>query len=172
MPLVWPDPRFAPLSDMRSIFPTSLRLAGLKVLVVGGGELAERRAKSLVRAGAVVTVVAPTITHGLSQLHAAGDLIWIRREYQSGDLKGCWLVQIATNDPTLNDTIADEAYSAQIFCFKAGDPDGATAWRPAVANLGALTLSVSADANPTLAMTTRDHLLELLKEHPLQSDDV
>ncbi|POC76275.1 siroheme synthase, partial [Vibrio vulnificus] len=61
---------------VRDLYPTSLRLLGRPVLVVGGGPVATRRAKGLLDAGAVVTVVAPEVSTELSEMHDAGLLSW------------------------------------------------------------------------------------------------
>ncbi|MFD1214648.1 bifunctional precorrin-2 dehydrogenase/sirohydrochlorin ferrochelatase, partial [Arthrobacter sp. GCM10027362] len=63
------------------LYPVSLRLLGKPVLVVGGGEVAGRRAKALLDAGAMVTVVAPEAGSGVVRLARAGLLTWRRRGY-------------------------------------------------------------------------------------------
>src|SRR5690606_9224347 len=138
-----------------SVFPVGLRLNGLPVLVVGGGRVAERRVRDLLNAGARITVVSPEISADLDELHRDAAITWFARKYQHAALDGCWLVQAATDVPAVNDLAAEHAYTARVFCFKGGDPLGATAWRPAVAELDDVTVAVSAGATPPRAKEVR-----------------
>jgi uroporphyrin-III C-methyltransferase / precorrin-2 dehydrogenase / sirohydrochlorin ferrochelatase len=69
-----------------------LRLSGRRVVVAGGGRVADRRVPVLVRAGADVVVISPSVTVGLEGLAVAGQISWERRRYAPGDLDGAWLV--------------------------------------------------------------------------------
>ncbi|RUQ16849.1 uroporphyrinogen-III C-methyltransferase, partial [Micrococcus sp. HSID17245] len=78
------------------LYPTSLRLLGRPVLVVGGGAVAGRRVGALLDAGALVTVVAPEPGEEVERLAAAGLLTLHRRPYRPSDLDGVWFAQTAT----------------------------------------------------------------------------
>ncbi|MFN8643869.1 MAG: NAD(P)-dependent oxidoreductase [Candidatus Binatia bacterium] len=67
-------------------YPVFLRLTGEPCVVIGGGEVAERKVESLLVAGARVTVVAPALTPGLSEWVARGEVVHRPRPYQDGDL--------------------------------------------------------------------------------------
>ena len=131
-------------------FPLTLRVTGRKVVVVGGGHVATRRTLSLLDAGARVVVIAPAVSDSLASSIGRGDVEWIQRAYESGDLDGAWLVQTATADPVVDGQVADDAEAAQIWCLKGGDPDHATAWSPAVARVDDVTVAISGggDAGP------------------------
>lgn len=148
---------------MSASFPVSMRLEGLEVLVVGGGPVAERRTRDLLAAEGQVTLIAPTITAGLRDLHARETIMWHPRVYKAGDLDGFWLVQIATNSPTVNDKISADAYAARVFSFKGGDSAAATLWRPAITEIDGSTVAVSGGGNPLRAKTLRDRLAELIE---------
>src|SRR3954469_23211799 len=86
----------------RDVYPVGLRLAGRRVVVVGGGQVAHRRVAGLLDAGADVTVVSPQVTPALESLVASGGLTLVPRRYESGDLDGAWYAVAATDDPQVN----------------------------------------------------------------------
>src|SRR5215468_4157045 len=81
------------------IYPLSLRLAGRRVLVVGGGSVALRRVAGLRAADAEVVVVAPRLTPTLADMAARGLITAHQREYQPSDTGGAWLVLACTDQP-------------------------------------------------------------------------
>ncbi|KAA1376250.1 uroporphyrinogen-III C-methyltransferase [Aeromicrobium fastidiosum] len=142
--------------------PLTLRVAGRKVVVVGGGHVATRRTLSLVDAGARVVVVSPAVSDSLASSIGRGDVEWVRRTYASGDLAGAWLVQTATDSP-VDDLVAADAESAQIWCLKGGDPDHATAWAPAVAQVDDVMVAVSGGGDAGRASALRDGVAAALQ---------
>ncbi|MGH8045575.1 MAG: precorrin-2 dehydrogenase/sirohydrochlorin ferrochelatase family protein, partial [Stenotrophomonas sp.] len=89
--------------------PLFHNLRGSRVLVVGGGEIALRKSRLLVDAGALLRVVAPQIEDQLRELvlGSGGDLIL--RGYQEADLDGCVLIIAATDDEPLNAQVSSDA---------------------------------------------------------------
>ena len=79
------------------VYPLSLRLAGRRVLVVGGGSVALRRVAGLRAAEAEVVVVSPRLTPVLADMAARGLITAHQRAYQPGDLDGAWSVQASTS---------------------------------------------------------------------------
>src|SRR3712207_9466942 len=80
-------------------YPGALRLAGRRVVVVGGGHVAQRRVPGLLAAGADVLVVSPRVTPAIEGLVTAGEVRWEARGFQPADLEGAWYVIAATDDP-------------------------------------------------------------------------
>ncbi|MBN9328589.1 MAG: uroporphyrinogen-III C-methyltransferase, partial [Cellulomonas sp.] len=111
-------------------YPLTLSVAGRHVVVVGGGPVAARRARTLVDAGAAVHVVAPQADPSLVKLAAEGTITWSGRRYQAGDLDGAWLVHTATGDPDVDRQVLADADAARVWCVHAGDAAQATAWVP------------------------------------------
>ncbi|MCL3837140.1 uroporphyrinogen-III C-methyltransferase [Aeromicrobium duanguangcaii] len=146
-----------------SIFPLGLRLEGRRVVVVGGGHVATRRAFALAESGADVHVVSPAVSDSLASSIGRGTITWHARAYRSGDLDGAWLVQTATGVPSVDDAVADDAESRQIFCLKGGDPERATAWMPAVARVDDVTIAVSGGGDAGRASALRDALATALQ---------
>ncbi|MEQ4301515.1 uroporphyrinogen-III C-methyltransferase [Plantactinospora sp. B6F1] len=144
------------------MYPLALRLAGRRVLVVGGGAVATRRVPALLDAEARVVVVAPALTPALRAHVDAGRLEWVAREFAPADLDGAWLVQVAIDDPAAAEAVSAAALDRRIFCVRADDRDAATAWTPAVTRYGPVTVAVLGGGNPRRAVAVRDAIREKL----------
>ena len=138
--------------------PLLLDLTGRLVVVVGGGPVAARRVHGLLTDGADVVVVAPGLCEDLADLAAAGALRWHAREYEDGDLAGAWLVHTATGDRRTDDAVAAAAQATRTWCVRADDAAASTAWTPAVARAGDVTIAVSAGGDPRRAAALRSAL--------------
>jgi uroporphyrin-III C-methyltransferase / precorrin-2 dehydrogenase / sirohydrochlorin ferrochelatase len=93
----------------RPDYPLTLDVTGRRVVVVGGGPVAARRARSLLDAGALVEVISPWVCEDLADLGGAGALRWLEREYVAGDLlapEPAWLAHTATGDPDTDGQVA------------------------------------------------------------------
>ncbi|MDG4796025.1 uroporphyrinogen-III C-methyltransferase [Micromonospora sp. WMMD1082] len=155
-------------------YPLGLRLAGLRVVVVGGGAVATRRVPALLDAGADVLLVAPELTPALRAHADAARLHWVPRRFVADDLDGAWLVHVAVDDPTAAAEVSAAAVARRIFCVRADDRHAATAWTPAVTRYGPVTVAVHGGGDPRRAMTVRDALRTLLRARaaPLLADPV
>ncbi|WP_278255860.1 NAD(P)-dependent oxidoreductase [Nocardioides convexus] len=69
-------------------YPSGLRLAGRRVLVVGGGHVAQRRVPQVIAVGADVHVVSPVVTPAIEGLVGSGEITWHERPFEDGDLDG------------------------------------------------------------------------------------
>lgn len=146
-----------------------LRLHGRRVLVAGGGTVAQRRVPKLLEAGADVILVAPDVTPALDDLAAAGRVCWKPRGYRAGDCAGAWLVQACTDDPAVNSRIAAEAERRGIWCVRADDRHASTAWTPATGTVGSVTVGVTAGGEPRRAAGIRDAITAGLRDGGLDS---
>lgn len=140
----------------RPDFPVTLDLAGRRVLVVGGGHVASRRVRTLLRSRADVVVVAPEVTHELRSAAETGELTWHRRGFEVADLDDAWLVQIATDDATIDEAVARHCEASRIWYLKGGDPEASSAWMPAVARADDVLIAVNAGRDPRRAAVLRD----------------
>jgi uroporphyrin-III C-methyltransferase/precorrin-2 dehydrogenase/sirohydrochlorin ferrochelatase len=118
--------------DELPTYPTGLRLQGRRVVVVGGGHVAQRRVPQLIAAGADVHVVSPRVTPAIEGLVGAGEATWLRRGFEPDDLDDAWYVVAATDDTEVNDRVSAVAEERRIFCVRSDDATRATAWTPAV----------------------------------------
>lgn len=85
-----------------SYFPVFMDLHDKPVLVVGGGKVAARKVRALLKAQAAITVVAPELDSALNTACNAGQIEWLQAPFTQAHLEGAWLVFAATNDPELN----------------------------------------------------------------------
>src|SRR6478735_1397743 len=148
---------------IQDIYPTALRLLGRPVLVVGGGPVAARRAKGLLDAGAVVTVVAPVASPALKDMADAGLLTWEARPYLSSDVDGVWFAQTATGDPDVDAQVSADAEAQRVWCVNASNHEASAAWTPAVAVVDDVKIAVNAGGDPRRAMAVRDAVATALE---------
>ena len=144
-----------------SLFPVNLEIRGRKVVVVGGGAVAERKCRSLLEAAAAVTVVAPRLTAGLAALARDGGVSHDRRSLQPGDLRGAVLAFAATDSRAANAAVAAEARQLGIPVCVADAPEEGTFTSPATVRRGDLLITVSTGGkSPALARRIRRDLEE------------
>ncbi|MCO6010265.1 uroporphyrinogen-III C-methyltransferase [Actinoallomurus purpureus] len=141
-----------------------LRFDGRRVVVIGGGRVAQRRVPTLLAAGADVLVVAPEVTPMLEDLAARGEISWERRPYGPGDCDGAWLVQACADDGEVNAAVAAEAESRRIWCVRADDAELSPAWTPASGRVGETTVGVLAGGDPRHAAGLRDVIVDGLRD--------
>ncbi|GAB3081618.1 uroporphyrinogen-III C-methyltransferase [Phycicoccus sp. Root101] len=152
-------------------YPLTLDLTGRRVVVVGGGPVAARRARGLVEAGGAVEVIAPFVCEDLRDLLERVEITWHEREFVTGDLvlpEPAWLVHTATGDRSVDTQVSREAEAARVWCVRADDASTSSAWTPAVARgthgtaSEGLTVAVTAGADPRRAVAVRDAVLAAL----------
>ena len=140
------------------LFPAFLKLAGRRVVVVGGGGVAASKIRALLEAGADVTVVAPEVSAGA----ARADVDCIRRRFEARDLDGAWLV-VAAAPPEVNRQVAAAAAERRLFVNAVDDPPNASLYLGGVVRRSGLTLAISTDGRaPALAGLLRQALDALL----------
>ena len=133
-------------------YPINIDLQGQRVVIVGGGAVAARKAKRLVSAGARLTVVAPRLDAALAALAAAGSLTHLDRVYHPGDLAGALLAFAATDDAELNRSVAAEARERGILIDIVDAPRLSSFTTPATLQRGDLLITVStAGGSPSLS---------------------
>jgi precorrin-2 dehydrogenase / sirohydrochlorin ferrochelatase len=144
---------------MTARFPILVDVDGRMVVVVGGGHVAERRARELLAAGGVVRVVSPEVGTGLAELAAKGELTVEPRPYRQGDLGGAALAVAATDDPAVNRRVAADGRDAGVLVKRADAPEAGGFSVPAVLRRGDLTVAVAtAGRAPGLAGAVRRRL--------------
>ncbi len=158
-----PTPGASAREGADSVYLLGLRLAGRRVVVAGGGGVADRRVPALVRAGADVVLVSPSATAGLESLAIAGQLRWERRRYTPGDIDGAWLVHACTNDRGVNAAIAAACSTARVWCVRADDRNASTAWTPASGQAGDTRIAVLT-GDPVRSAGVRDALVSRLRD--------
>ncbi len=141
-------------------YPVNLDLEGRRCLVVGAGEVARRKARGLLEAGARVTVIAPDAEEEpFDRLARMGELAVLRRSYSKGDCRGALLVFAATDDPAVNGRVAVDAREAGAFVCVVNDPRSGDFHVPSRVRRGELLLTISTSGQvPGLAKRLRRDL--------------
>jgi uroporphyrin-III C-methyltransferase/precorrin-2 dehydrogenase/sirohydrochlorin ferrochelatase len=150
--------------DELPTYPSGLRLEGRRVVVVGGGHVAQRRVPQLIAAKADVYVVSPQVTPSIEGLIGAGEVTWLRRGFEAADLDDTWYVVAATDDADVNARVSAAAEERRIFCVRADDATRATAWTPAVGSAAGVTVAVLGNRDPRRSAAVRDEILAGLRE--------
>ncbi|MEU9671066.1 uroporphyrinogen-III C-methyltransferase [Streptomyces bobili] len=152
-------------------YPVGLRLTGRRVVVIGGGQVAQRRLPALIAAGADVLLVSPEATPSVEAMADAGEITWERRVYTLGDLADAWYALIATGDPDANAAASAEAERRRVWCVRSDNADAATAWTPATGHSEGVTVAVlTTDAkgrDPRHTAAIRDAVVEGLRDGTL-----
>lgn len=146
------------------LFPAFLKLAGRRVVMVGGGQVATSKLRGLKDAGADITVVAPEVTVAIE----TGDVTVVKRPFQPSDLDRAWLV-VAAAVPDVNRAVAEAAESRQIFVNAVDDPPNASLYLGGVVRRAGITFAISTDGRaPALAGLLREGLDAILPEQELE----
>jgi precorrin-2 dehydrogenase/sirohydrochlorin ferrochelatase len=137
------------------MYPLFLNVVDRLAVVVGNGEVARRKARTLFEAGARVRLVCqePSTADG-----ATGRLEWLNEPYREKHLEGAILV-IAAASPELNQVIVADAKKRGILVNSAGEPDSSDFVLPAVIRRGEFVLAIgTGGAAPALAQRVREQL--------------
>lgn len=144
---------------MTTGYPAILILDGRLGVVIGGGEIGERKVRTLLDAGASVRVVATAPTPGLRALAASGPIELIERPFRTGDLAGAAVAIAATDDREVNRTVYREATANGIPVNVVDDPPLSTFIAPSIVRRGDLMIAISTGGtNPALAVRIRERL--------------
>jgi precorrin-2 dehydrogenase/sirohydrochlorin ferrochelatase len=147
----------------RMFYPIYLNLKGKRAVVIGGGEVAERKVESLLGTEASITVISPEATARLSLMATEGHIMLQRRPYASGDCAGAALVLSATDDPELSRTVFQEASAAGAMINTADQPALCDFIMPAVVRRGNIAVAISTGGtSPALAARLRRRIARII----------
>ena len=148
-----------------NVFPLFFNLTGKTVVVVGGGTVAERKVRLLLRAGARVTVVAPEQTSWLRASAQAGALSSLFTSFVAEHIREAWLVIAATGRREINRIVAQAADALHLPCNVVDDGQLSTVQVPAMVDRSPLMVAVSsAGCAPVLARRVREWIESELPE--------
>ena len=141
-----------------------LRLDGKKVVVVGGGSVAQRRIPLLLANGADVHVIARAATPAVEAFTELGNGITLElRDFRDGDLDGAWYAIAATDEPAVNEAVVAEAERSRIFCVRADVASDGTAVTPASFEYDGLSVGVLAGGEHRRSAAIRSAIHEALQ---------
>jgi uroporphyrin-III C-methyltransferase/precorrin-2 dehydrogenase/sirohydrochlorin ferrochelatase len=148
-----------------------LRLSGRKVVVVGGGTVAQRRLPLLIANGADVHVIARAATPAVEALASSGNQITLTlRDFRDGDLEDAWYAIAATNDPDVNAAVVAEADRRHIFCVRADIAREGSAVTPASFDYEGLSVGVLAGGEHRRSAAIRSAIREALQRGVITAD--
>jgi len=152
-------------SSDRSYYPIFLNLKKRLCLIIGGGQVAERKAVILIKCGANVRVIAPSITKRLITLEEKGKLEIIKRDYKKGDLEGAFIVFAATDKKEVNRQIKKDAEEMGIIANVVDDPDFCDFIVPSMVKKGPVTIAISTSGTlPMFARVFKEKIKQVLTE--------
>ena len=144
-----------------NLYPVNLNIKGKTCVIIGGGEVATRKARELIACDALVKIVSPQFSQTLAELAQKKVLELHSREYRNKDLEGAFLVFAATNDKSVQSMIMAEAERRGILVNSADDPTMCTFHVPAKVRRGNFLLTISTGGgSPALAAKLRQELEE------------
>ena len=144
---------------MTTGYPAILLLEGRLAVVIGGGQVAERKVRTLLDAGAKVRVVSSEVTKGIRKRADSGDIELVERRYERGDLAGSAAAVAATDDEEVNRGVFGEATEAGIPVNVVDNVSLCTFIAPSIIRRGDLVVAISTGgAAPALAVRIRERL--------------
>ncbi|MGL4641599.1 MAG: precorrin-2 dehydrogenase/sirohydrochlorin ferrochelatase family protein [Cetobacterium sp.] len=147
------------MESRKSFFPLFIDLTNKECLVVGGGNIALRKVKSLVEYGARVIVVAPYILPEIVELDIEAE----KRVFKVEDIKDKFLVVAATDDENLNEMIVDLCEDNNILVNNITSKVYMSARFTAHIDTNEYQIAVSAKGNPRESVKLKKELIEYLK---------
>lgn len=140
-----------------------LNLSRKRVVVVGGGTVAQRRLPLLIASGALVHVITRQATPAVEAMATAGQVTMELRDYCARDIDGAWYAIACTDEADTNAAIVAEAEASRIFCVRADIAKDGTAVTPASAEYDGLTLGVLAGGEHRRSAAVRNAVVEALQ---------
>nr|WP_208089933.1 MULTISPECIES: siroheme synthase CysG [Cronobacter] len=146
--------------------PIFCQLRHRACLLVGGGDVAERKARLLLEAGAALTVNALAFAPQFKAWAKQGMLRLVQGEFNASLLDDCWLAIAATDDDAVNNQVSEAAEARRIFCNVVDAPKQASFIMPSIIDRSPLMVAISSGGtSPVLARLLREKLEALLPQH-------
>lgn len=140
-------------------YPIFLDIKGKPCVVIGGGDVAERKVESLLESGAKVSVISPKLTPALKKLASKKKIEYCPKPYEPGDLEGFFLAYSATNNTEVNRVVFREAKKQGILLNVVDVPELCNFIVPSVVSRGDLLIAISTSGkSPAMAKKIRQQL--------------
>lgn len=153
-------------SEPESYYPIYLQLKDQPCTVIGGGKIAEGKVEGLLAAGAQVKLVSPALTGPLAAIVRAGDVTYVERAYQPGDLQGAFMVICATDQPEINHQVWQEATANCQLVNVVDDTPRCNFIAPSILRQGDLSIAISTSGRaPALAVRLKERLQAEIGPH-------
>ena len=151
-------------------FPLFIELAAKTILVIGGGQVAERRIKKLLSSGVHIQLISPHITESLQRLSEVREIDFIKKEYEETDLKeDTFLVIAATDKNSVNESIYKHAKAKGILRNIADCKEKSDVWFPSVIEDSIVSVAISSvEGNPNISLEAAEKVRRVL-EHETEN---
>ncbi len=144
---------------MNRLYPVFLKVDGRRALVVGGGNVAEQKIRTLLDCGAEVTVISPALTPWIEECSVSSKVVLVRRKYAAGDVAGYAIALAATDDPAVQTQVYSEASALNVPVNVADKPELCTFYLGSVFAKGDLKVAVSTNGlSPTAGKMIRNRI--------------
>ena len=146
-------------------YPIFLNISGKRCVVIGGGQVALRKVRTLLEHGASVQVISPDLCSELNQLAEKGEIHILNRDYRAGDLKDAFVAIVATDNARTNIEVVEEAKRTGVLANVVDDAESSDFIVPSYMRRGDVTIAIStAGRSPALARKIRTRLEKELGE--------
>ncbi len=146
-----------------SLYPVNLKIRKKLCLVVGGGNVALRKIRSLTSCGASIRVISPMVKPEIFAMARKKEVEWLERGYAEGDLRGVFLAFAATNDHRAQELIRQDAATYSVLLNCVDDPQESHFHVPAHFRRGKMLLTISTGGgSPALSKIIRQQLEETI----------
>ncbi len=154
-------------------YPIFIDLENREVVIVGGGAVCARKAETMMKYGARVTVVAPEVTPVIAAWSDSGRLILKQKEYDQGDLERASMVIASTDDECVNARVARDCRRRKIPVNVVDVTHLCEFIVPAIVEQGSVQLAISTGGkSPALARTLKEHLQKLVGPEYAEVNDL
>lgn len=140
-------------------YPAMLRVHGKHCVIIGGGKVAARKLRSLLSAGALVTVIAPEFCEEVTLLAEAYNCTLLKARYQPQYLKNAFIVIAATNDKLVNRQITTDA---PCLVNNITEPELSNFTVPASFSEGSITVALATGGMPAFTRLLKQQLAQFV----------
>lgn len=138
--------------------PLMIDIKSRHVIIIGGGKVAAKRARTLLQRGAIITVISPVLEAEIQEMWRQRKVNWEKKPFQSGDLKGAFMAVVATDDPSVNLSVLQSSSDVPLVNAATEASQGNVQF-PAFLTRGKLTIAVSTNgASPMLTSRIKEEL--------------
>lgn len=154
-------------------YPIYLDIEDRPVLIIGGGEVCARKAETMLRYGARVTVVSPAFADEIERWAAEGKMTLRRKRYEESDLDGASIVIASTDDPCVNARIARDCRRRKLPVNVVDVTHLCEFIVPAIVETGSISVAISTGGkSPALARTLKEDLKRAIGDEYVEVNDV
>ena len=154
-------------------YPVFINLKDLKVVIVGGGRIAERKLKSILHESANVFIISPEMSEGIMNIACENEKVHMNKKAFDMDfLKDATLVFAATDDASINDKITNHCRASGILVNNCMDSSKSTFRSGAVLREGAVEIAIGTGGKrPGLSKYLKDQIRRVLPDNLSQMTD-